>query len=392
MAGRRFPRSSEWPALAVVLLAASAWVAPAHAATTVRDAVAGLSVALPEGWVGPLPARARAARTVDRLLVATDTIPDAAPTSACKAARQLQRGLSQDGALVWVRERVLPSRRELGRLPRAPRSVRLDAPESTGCFRSAYRWRFRTGGRAITVAAFVGARAGETTRRDVESLIAGLGVEPVRMGASREGRAIELHAAGDPAARTRLLVVGCIHGDECASDSVLDRLAARPARAVDLWLVPTLNPDGRRANTRQNAAGVDLNRNFPGTWRAGSRRGDRYYAGPRAASEPETRVAMRAIRRLRPDVTIWFHQPETNVRAGGGSARAARAYAGLVGLPYLPLPVPPGAATAWQTKTFAGSQAFVVELAPGRLDAAEAARHVRAVRQLARRLDTKAAG
>jgi protein MpaA len=93
-------------------------------------------------------------------------------------------------------------------------------------------------------------------------------------------------------------------------------------------------------------------------------------------------VAIGLVERLRPDVTIWYHQPERNVRSGGGSERLARRYARLAGLPFRRLPVPPGAATRWQVRRFPGSQAFVVELPAGPLSPADAARHARAVRLL----------
>ena len=86
------------------------------------------------------------------------------------------------------------------------------------------------------------------------------------LGRSELGTPIRAHRAGDAASWRKVLVVGCIHGDECAGTEVVRALRrARPN--ADLWLVPNLNPDGRRRGVRVNGRGVDLNRNFPRGWR-----------------------------------------------------------------------------------------------------------------------------
>jgi protein MpaA len=176
-----------------------------------------------------------------------------------------------------------------------------------------------------------------------------------------------------------VLVVGCIHGDECAALPVISRLVrGAPIPGVRLLVIPSLNPDGRRAGTRGNAHGVDLNRNFPYRWR-GIPASSRYYSGPRPLSEPEARAAADFIARQRPDLSIWFHQPERNVRDPDAS-RAARRYAALVGLPFLPLRAPPGTVAEWTERRVTGAEAFVVELPPGTMSAAAVNRHVRAIR------------
>ena len=105
--------------------------------------------------------------------------------------------------------------------------------------------------------------------------------------------------------------------------------------------------------------------------------------GPRPLSEREARVAARLILRVRPRVTIWFHQPQSLVRGWDGSHRAARRYARLVGMRFRALPSPPGAASRWQHRRFPSSEVFVVELPPGKLAPAVADRHARAVLALA---------
>ena len=132
----------------------------------------------------------------------------------------------------------------------------------------------------------------------------------VVIGRSVLGRPILAVELGDPDAPARALVVGVIHGDESAGGAITRRLErGRPPRASVLWILDDLNPDGAARHTRQNAHGVDLNRNFPRRWRPLGRRGDAQYSGPAPLSEPESRAAHELIVALRPRLTIWFHQP-----------------------------------------------------------------------------------
>ena len=201
------------------------------------------------------------------------------------------------------------------------------------------------------------------------------------LGESFEGRPIRVFHRGDPD-EIRVLVVGCIHGDECAGVRIARRLrSGRPRPFLDLWILPSLNPDGRAARTRQNARGVDLNRNFPYRWRRGPR--GRYYPGRRPASERETRIAMRLILRIEPDITIWFHQPLALVDASG-DVTVERRYARLVGLPLVRLGRLHGTATSWQKHVLRGTEAFVVELPGGVMRPRGARRFANAVYRLAR--------
>ncbi len=202
------------------------------------------------------------------------------------------------------------------------------------------------------------------------------------IGHSVQGRPILATLNGDPGAPLQVLVFGSIHGNETAGMRVTRQLLARPAPPnAALRIVPTLNPDGVAANTRGNAHGVDLNRNFPYDW-APLTGGE--YSGPHGLSEPESRAAHRLIRATDPDITIWFHQPFGIVdRSSGGDHRLERRFAQLIGLPYVRLKGRyPGSASRWQNHAFPQSTAFVVEL-PTFVSGALIRRATRAVLRLA---------
>ena len=89
---------------------------------------------------------------------------------------------------------------------------------------------------------------------------------------------------GSPRARVKLLVIGSVHGNETAGREIAARLLrSRPPRGTALWVITDLNPDGHAAGTRQNANGVDLNRNFPYRWQPAGAPFDTYHSGSRGA-------------------------------------------------------------------------------------------------------------
>ena len=200
----------------------------------------------------------------------------------------------------------------------------------------------------------------------------------VQFGRTAAGRRLHAWHIGDPRARRRVLVVGCIHGDECAGTAVTRALVRHVGPlAGELVVVQNLNPDGRARRWRWNGRGTDLNRNFPAGWRRHAR------SGARPFSEPEARAARALVARVRPAVTVWFHQPQGLVRASGASVGAARRYARATRMPFRALPWIAGSAPQWQNRRLR-QLSFVVELPPGKLPAAAARRHARALLALVR--------
>jgi predicted deacylase len=154
-------------------------------------------------------------------------------------------------------------------------------------------------------------------------------IESRTIGHSVKGRAIRAYRVGDPKSTNKVLLMSTMHGNERATRSIVRSIRyGKPVHGVDLWLLPVLNVDGWARDTRQNARGVDLNRNFPYHW---VKLNGNYESGKHAASEPETRALMRFVGRIRPQRIVSLHQPLHGVDVSTPASRrfAKRLAAGL---------------------------------------------------------------
>ena len=162
------------------------------------------------------------------------------------------------------------------------------------------------------------------------------------IGTSSRGRAIQAYHFGNGG--EAILFVGGIHGNEQSSSLILqDLIKDLDTRAHSIpagrqvVVVPTLNPDGYAAGSRNNARNVNLNRNFATSdWQKdlqdtnGSVPGG---GGETPMSEPETRAIATLSSQLSPRFVLSYHAVGSVVignLAGDSTAKAA-GYAGTVG-------------------------------------------------------------
>lgn len=145
-------------------------------------------------------------------------------------------------------------------------------------------------------------------------------------GRSLKSRPLTAHTFGDGA--KRVLMIGGMHGDE-RSATDLARLLVYSYKSksvhssLTLMIAPEVNPDGVAANTRYNARGVDINRNFPSrSWRPEYVE-PRYNPGLHPASEPETLALIKLIEEFSPHLIISFHAPLNCVNWDGPAAKYA---------------------------------------------------------------------
>jgi len=151
------------------------------------------------------------------------------------------------------------------------------------------------------------------------------------------GTPIELYAShdlNDLKKQQPVLLMGGIHGDEPLGVLLAQKTLAflqdtkgphsAGAGAVPWALIPCLNVDGYKNNTRVNGRGVDLNRNYPAKSWSPECEKPRYNPGPSPGSEPEIQAVVQFIKDFKPRLLIHCHSWKPMiVCAGEGGMRDA---------------------------------------------------------------------
>lgn len=127
-----------------------------------------------------------------------------------------------------------------------------------------------------------------------------------------------------------LLVIGMVHGDEPEGEYIAKKMMTLEHKKNRVLYLTCLNPDGKYLNTRTNANGVDINRNFPSkNWVLSKK--NRYFGGESPLSEIESRFLEKIIKKYSPFAILTLHTPFEVVNFDGDALDIAKNMAELSG-------------------------------------------------------------
>lgn len=172
------------------------------------------------------------------------------------------------------------------------------------------------------------------------------------LGYSNDKRPIDLYLAGN--GPETILILSAIHGDEQAGTPLAYKLLETLRQREDilasrrLLVIPVANPDGVARNTRGNAYGIDLNRNF----QAANRENSVTY-GFLPLSEPESKILYQLLDTYKPNRIVSIHQPLNCIDYDGPAEALANQMAAYCPLPVTKLGARPGSFGAYAGETLA---------------------------------------
>lgn len=162
------------------------------------------------------------------------------------------------------------------------------------------------------------------------------------IGYSREGRPITAYYYGTGS--STVLFTGGIHGEEHSGKytmnswtSYLEANAHKLPAGRQVVVVPAVNPDGLARGTRLNAAGVNLDRNYPSSdWAKSIQTSGRHLpegGGSAPASEPETKAIVGLVNSLKIRLAVSHHAQGSLVGSNSvaDADRLALSYGSAVG-------------------------------------------------------------
>jgi protein MpaA len=173
----------------------------------------------------------------------------------------------------------------------------------------------------------------------------------IRAGVSVEKRPIEYQVIGR--GPEVIFIMATIHGDEPAGIPIVKQLAEYLQNNEQgflngrtVVLLPVANPDGLAKNTRYNANGVDLNRNF-----AAQNRINNGEFGFTPLSEPESYIIRQIILQYKPERIVSIHQPYACIDYDGPGRTLAEHMAKYCDLPIKKLGANPGSLGSYAGET-----------------------------------------
>lgn len=121
--------------------------------------------------------------------------------------------------------------------------------------------------------------------------------------------------------RKTILIIGVVHGDEPQGKFLIENYLSLQGENQNnpqnkLLFIPCLNPDGLALKTRENANGVDLNRNFHND-----------------SPEIETVFVKKIIEEFKPDIILTLHAPYKVVNYDGPAEEIAQDISKIIGYP-----------------------------------------------------------
>lgn len=129
-----------------------------------------------------------------------------------------------------------------------------------------------------------------------------------------------------------VLIIGVFHGEEPQGEYLINRYLKTDLSGIKnrLLIVPCLNPDGKKQNKRQNANGVDLNRNFPTkNWKKTDN--PEYFGGNSPESEIETKFMTDIISEFKINAILSIHAPFKIVNYDGPAKELAEKISEITG-------------------------------------------------------------